>query len=39
MAFPSGDDFERHLFAAGLKPISRQMLTLGIATAYLAEKT
>ena len=39
MAFPSGDDFERQLFAAGLKPISRQMLTLGIATAYLAEKT
>lgn len=39
MAFPSGDDFERHLFAAGLKPVSRQMLTLGIATAYLAEKT
>ena len=38
MAFPSGEDFERHLYAAGLKPVSRKMLTLGIATAYLAEK-
>lgn len=38
MAFPSGEDFERHLYAAGLKPVSSTMLTFGIATAYLATK-
>ena len=38
MAFPSGEDFERHLFASGLKPVSSVRLTWGIATAYLAVK-
>lgn len=38
MAFPSGEEFEKHLRAAGLRPVSSTLLTCGIATAYLAEK-
>ena len=38
MAFPSGKDFERHLSAVGLSPLSSSMYTGGIATAYLATK-
>lgn len=38
MAFPSGKDFERHLSAVGLSPLSSSMYTGGIATAYLARK-
>lgn len=38
MCFPSGKEFEKHLEAAGLKPISSTPLTFGIATVYLASK-
>ncbi len=38
LAFPCGEEFEQKLEIAGLKPISRTLLTRGIATAYLAMK-
>ena len=38
LAFPSGAAFEEHLVQAGLRPISRQEFTMGISTAYLAQK-
>ncbi len=38
LAFPDGDDFLRHMSEAGLQPIERQELTLGVATVYVAEK-
>lgn len=38
LAFPDGDEFERYLISAGVKPIKRISLTFGIATIYIAEK-
>ncbi|MBP5366622.1 MAG: bifunctional demethylmenaquinone methyltransferase/2-methoxy-6-polyprenyl-1,4-benzoquinol methylase UbiE [Bacteroidales bacterium] len=38
LAFPDGADFEQHLITAGIEPIKRIKLTLGIATIYVGEK-
>lgn len=38
LAFPCGEEFESHLEGVGFKPIRREEMTFGIATAYLAKK-
>lgn len=38
LAFPDGEDFEKHMIAVGLKPLKRIELTFGIATIYVARK-
>lgn len=38
LAFPCGADFEAHMRLAGIEPIKRISLTLGVATIYVGEK-
>ncbi|MCF0191584.1 MAG: bifunctional demethylmenaquinone methyltransferase/2-methoxy-6-polyprenyl-1,4-benzoquinol methylase UbiE [Marinilabiliaceae bacterium] len=38
LAFPDGEEFEKHLMAVGMNPIKRISLTCGIATIYISDK-
>lgn len=38
LAFPDGEEFEKHLMTAGITPVNRIKLTFGIATIYVGEK-
>lgn len=38
LEFPDGNDFEEHMINAGIQPIKRIKLSLGIATIYVGEK-
>ncbi len=38
LAFPDGEEFEKHMRQANIKPVKRISQTLGIATIYVGEK-